>query len=508
VVTRQALPVKKWTHVTATYDGSSKAKGVTLYFDGARLDVDLVSDNLTRTIIPNGGGTLGDEYLGLQFGKRFRMTTLKDGAIDEIRVFKTELTPIEIRALQDAEGSRVDSDTLGRQLVAVLVANDPRVVEAASQLIAAREAQNAIISVVQQVMVMGDTLTPRPTYILLRGQYTDHGEEVMPRGLSQIFPWSDSLPKNRLGLAAWLFDAKNPLTSRVFVNRMWQMHFGQGLVGTSEDFGSQGSIPSHPELLDWLAVTFRESGWDVKRLHKAMVMSATYRQTSNASDTLLARDPRNVLLARASRVRMPAEMVRDNALAASGLLVRTVGGKSAYPYQPDTIWDGIAGATYPAADRIPADDHHRRSLYSFVKRNAPHPAMATFDLPDRGTSVVRRQTSNTPLQALVLLDDPQYLEAYRSLAAHVLKTESATDARLTMVFRLATRRRPAPDEMATLRRYYDAQVQRYSQDSAAAAELLKTGVSSVDAQADPAQLAALMNVTTVVMNTPDAYSLR
>jgi hypothetical protein len=402
----------------------------------------------------------------------------------------------------------VDLDTRGRQVVDVLVANDPRVLAAASQLAAAREAQNALISVVPQVMVMGDTLTPRPTYVLLRGQYTDHGEPVTPRGLSQIFPWSDSLPQNRLGLAAWLFDARNPLTSRVFVNRMWQMHFGQGLVGTSEDFGSQGSIPSHPELLDWLAVTFRESGWDMKRLHKAMVMSATYRQTSNASDALLAKDPRNVLLARAPRVRMPAEMVRDNALAASGLLVRTIGGKSAYPYQPDTIWDGIAGATYPAADRIPADDHHRRSLYSFVKRNAPHPAMATFDLPDRGTSVVRRQTSNTPLQALVLLDDPQYLEAYRSLAAHVLKTAAATDARLTMVFRLATRRRPAPDEMATLRRYYDLQVQRYSKDRAAAAELLSTGVSPVDSQADPVQLAALMNVTTVVMNSPDAYSLR
>jgi hypothetical protein len=508
VVSRVAVPVKKWTHVTVTYDGSSRARGVALYLDGARLEVDVVSDNLTRTIIPNGGGTLGDEYLGLQFGKRFRMTTLKDGAIDEIRVFKKALAPIEIRTLQDAGAAFSDRDTVRRDLVEVLVAGDARVVEAAARLAEARDAQNRIVSVLPQVMVMGDTPTPRPTYVLLRGQYTDHGEQVQPRGLSQIFPWNDGLPKNRLGLASWLFDPKNPLTSRVFVNRVWQLYFGQGLVGTSEDFGSQGSIPSHPELLDWLAVTFRESGWDIKGLHKRIVMSATYRQSSNVSDELLKRDPRNVLLARAPRMRMPAEMVRDNALAASGLLVRTVGGKSTYPYQPDTIWDGTAGATYPDASRIPADDHHRRTLYSFVKRNAPHPAMATFDLPDRGTSVVRRQTSNTPLQALVLLDDPQYLEAYRVLAAHVLRTVQARDARLTMVFRLATRRHPQPVEMDTMRRYYDSQVQRYTSDQDAAAELLSVGVTPVDTKLPAPELAAMMNLATVVMNTPDAYSLR
>ena len=508
VVSKAAVPVKKWAHVTVTYDGSSRARGVGLYLDGVKLDVDVMSDNLTRTIIPNGGGTLGDEYLGLQFGKRFRMTTLKDGAIDDIRVFKKVLAPIEVRALQDPTAAFADSAAVRRDVVEVLVANDARVVAAAASLADARDAQNKIVSVLPQVMVMGDTPTPRPTYVLLRGQYTDHGEQVLPRGLSQIFPWNDALPQNRLGLASWLFDPKHPLTSRVFVNRMWQLHFGQGLVGTSEDFGSQGSIPSHPQLLDWLAVTFRESGWDIKRLHKAIVMSATYRQTSNVSDELLKKDSRNVLLARAPRVRMPAEMVRDNALAASGLLVKTIGGKSTYPYQPDTIWDGTAGATYPDEAKIPADDHHRRTLYSFVKRNAPHPAMATFDLPDRGTSVVRRQTSNTPLQALVLLDDPQYLEAYRALAAHVLRTVSGRDARLTMVFRLATRRHPRPGETDTMRRYFDTQVQRYNSDPAAAAELIGVGVAPVDLKMPAPELAAMMNLTTVVMNTPDAYSLR
>ena len=185
---------------------------------------------------------------------------------------------------------------------------------------------------------------------------------------------------------------------------------------------------------------------------------------SNVSDSLLKTDPRNVLLARYTRVRMPAEMVRDNALASSGLLVKNVGGKSAYPYQPNSIWDGLVGYAYPAADKIPPDDQHRRSLYSFIKRNAPHPAMATFDLPDRGLTVVRRQTSNTPLQALVLLNDPQYLEAYRSLATQVLKSEGTQPAQLRKVFRLATRREPKPGELTPLNAYYDAQLKRYDGD--------------------------------------------
>jgi hypothetical protein len=359
------------------------------------------------------------------------------------------------------------------------------------------------VSVVPQLPVMGDTLKPRPTYLLIRGVYSDHGEEVQPQGLTQIFAWDASLPRNRIGLARWLFDPKHPLTSRVFVNRMWQRVFGRGLVETSEDFGAQGAIPSHPELLDWLAVSFVDSGWNVKGLMKQFVMSAAFRQSSVIDDA--NKDPRNVLLARFTRVRMPAEMVRDHALAASGLLVRTVGGKSVYPYQPDAIWDGLVLYSYPAADSIPADSHHRRTLYSFIKRNAPHPAMANFDMPDRGTSVVRRQTSNTPLQALVLLDDPQYVEAYRALAANVLRGSADPAVHVRTVFRLATRRHPTVDETGRLRRYYDAQLTRYPKGGA---PLLKNGVTPMPEGPDPARLAALTNLTAVIMNTPDAYTLR
>jgi hypothetical protein len=205
---------------------------------------------------------------------------------------------------------------------------------------------------------------------------------------------------------------------------------------------------------------------------------------------------------------MPAEMVRDHALAASGLLVRDVGGKSVYPYQPAAIWDGLAAYVYPEAGAVPADAHHRRTLYSFLKRNAPHPANATFDMPDRGTSVVRRQTSNTPLQALVLMDDPQYVEAYRALAASVLKAAADPAAQVTTAFRLATRRHPTPRELQRLRAYYDAQVQRYTADGNAAAALVRNGVTPPPAGLDPIRVAALTNVTTVIMNTPDAYTLR
>ena len=505
--TKEPLPIGEWAHVALSYDGSSRAKGLAMYLNGVPADAEVYRDNLTRTIIPNGASNAGDDVYGIQFGQGGRIKTLKDGAIDEVRVYAKALTPVEVRFLhQQVKPSGLNPTR--QELIDLLVAQDPRVTEALSTLIAARNVENETVSLLPQVLVMGDLPKPRPTYVLVRGNYEDHGEQVPPRGLNSVLGWKPAWPKNRIGLAQWLFDAGNPLTSRVYVNRAWQSHFGRGLVETSEDFGSQGSLPTNPELLDYLAVTFRESGWDIKRLHKLIVMSGTYRQQSDATEELLQKDPNNLYLARFTRIRMPAEMVRDQALAASGLLVRKIGGPSVYPYQPRNMWDGFNQYDYPTPDVVPADAHHRRSMYSFVKRNAPHPNMATFDLPDRGGATARRRTSNSPLQALVLLDDPQFLEAYRALAGTVLKTETATDARLTKVFRLATRRHPRAPEMAGMRDYYNAQLQRYAADREAAVQLLNVGVTPVDKSLDPVQLAALTNLTTVVMNTPDAYSLR
>lgn len=505
---REDVPVDQWTHITVTYDGSSRAKGTKLYMNGNPLDVEVLRDNLRSTIIPNGNANVSDQAFGLAFGKRARSQTPRGGAVDEIRVFRTALTATEVRYLHQQVQPSAFPDPTAAEIVELLTNSDARVEQAQAALTKARDVENELVSVQYEVMIMGDTPTPRPTYVLVRGSYEDHGEQVPPNGLSRVLPWNDQWPQNRVGLAKWLFDSKNPLTARVFVNRVWQGHFGRGLVETSEDFGSQGAIPTNPELLDYLAVSFIESGWNIKQLHKTIVMSSTFRQQSDTPEELLKKDPRNVLLARFSRARLPAEMVRDNAIAASGLLIEKLGGPSTYPYQPKSMWDGFNVYVYPNADQVPADSHHRRSLYSFVKRNAPHPGVAPFDMSERGTTIARRPMSNTPLQALVLLDDPQYVEAYRSLAAHALKSAPTKDAQLTTVFRLATRRRPLPEEMATMRKYYDSEVAHFSDDPQAAQALVNVGVTAPDGTVDVVQLAAMTNLTTVVMNSPDAYSLR
>ncbi|HYR86453.1 MAG TPA: DUF1553 domain-containing protein [Terriglobia bacterium] len=510
VATKQAVPANEWVHVTVTYDGSSRADGIKVYWNGKPAELDIRRDNLTQTILPTGYAAVFDQFVGIAFGKRFRVTSLVGGAIDEVRVFNKALTPLEVSCLHDERGAlEIGREPLTRGLIEWTVAHDERVIEAKGRLTEARNAQNQIVTLIPQVLVMGDTPAPRPTYMLDRGLYNSRGEQVQPQGLARIFPWNESLPKNRLGLARWLFDARHPLTARVFVNRLWQMHFGRGLVDTAEDFGSQGSIPTHPELLDWLAVRLIESGWDIKAMQKLLVMSAAYRQTSNSSEALLARDPENRLLARGIRQRMTAETVRDTTLAASGLLVRKVGGPSVHPYQPEGIWEAIGSFyPYPKPTEVPAEEHHRRTLYTFVKRNAPHPEMAVFDFPDRNSGTASRRISNSPLQALALLNDPQYAEACRVLATRAIQASTDTERQLTMVFRLAARRRPTTEELAAVRRYYDNEIRRFAAAQDDARAFVSVGVTPVDPNLDAVQLAALTNVTAAVMNTPDAYSIR
>jgi hypothetical protein len=509
VVSKQQLPVKEWAHVSITYDGSSRASGIAVYINGKPAEVTVERDNLTESILPRLIGAVFNRFVGLEFGRRFREVTLKDGGIDELRFFNKALTPLEVSYLHDgSKAIELDRPTLTPLLTDLIAASDPRVRETGKALHDAREAQNQIVSWQPEIMVMGDTPKPRQTYVLSRGLYNVRLDPVDPAPLTQIFPFDSSLPKNRTGLAKWLFDPKNPLTARVFVNRMWQMQFGTGIVETAEDFGMQGSQPTHPQLLDWLAADFVESGWDIKRLNKMIVMSAAFRQASEATDELEKRDPRNLLVARGPRRRMSAEEVRDNALAVSGLLVATIGGPSVYPYQPDGIW--AAGTTmyrYPKPEEIPPEEQHRRSLYTFIKRNSPPPSMGVFDFSERHASIARRLTSNTPLQALVLLDDPQYMEAYRVLATRVLKESSARDEQIKLVFRLATRRLPKDAEIAALRPYYDSQLALFEADKKKAADLVHVGIAPVDETVDVAQMAALTNVAAAVMNSPDAYSI-
>ena len=508
--TKQELPVKEWSHITVTYDGSSRAAGTRIYIDGRLAEVDVDHDTLdgSGTILPKSYN--GGDFLGVMFGTRFREKAPTGSGIDELRFFNKALTPIEVGYLQNPEtAASAAPDVLKSELIDLTVAADPRVVEAQKALDEAREAENKILTRVPQVLVMGETPRPRPVYRLDRGLYNQHAEQLPVQALSRIFPWNAKLPPNRIGLASWLFDSKQPLTARVFVNRIWQMHFGQGLVQTSEDFGTQGSIPTHPELLDWLALSFIESGWDIKQLHKTIVMSATYRQSSDVSDELLRRDPSNLLLARRSRPRMSVEQLRDTALAVSGLLVSKVGGPSVFPYQPADIWNGLnTNYRYPAPETLPAEEQHRRSLYTFVKRNATHPGMQIFDFPDRSLSKARRQTSNTPLQALEMINDPQFAEAYRLLATRAIGAGGDRDAQITTMFRLATRRHPLEKELSVLRDYYGAQRSEFAADQDKAKELLALGVTPVDPKANLVELAAMTRLAALVMNAPDAYTIR
>jgi hypothetical protein len=303
-------------------------------------------------------------------------------------------------------------------------------------------------------MIMQEMAKPRATYLLDRGEYDQPRQKVEPGTPGCLPPMTPGLPRNRLGLARWLVDPAHPLTARVQVNRLWQMIFGSGIVETSDDFGAQGEGPSHPELLDHLAVDFVESGWDVKAMLRRLVTSATYRQSSRVAPDLLVRDPRNRLLARGPRFRLPAELIRDGALATAGLLKEKVGGPSVFPYQPAGVWEAVSSGrpqeyTAQVYRQDRGDNLYRRSLYTFWKRLAPPPGLAAFDAPSREACVVRRQRTNTPLQALVTLNDPTYLDAARGLAALALR-ESTENARIVRMFRGAVARRPTDAEIEIL----------------------------------------------------------
>lgn len=510
VVTAPALPPEAWTRVTVTYDGSAKAAGVAVYLDGRRVATETRRDGLTLSMLPLGLSFAGlDDFYGIAFGKRWQQAPLEGGAIDELRVFGAELTPLDVAVLHEGEGA-LARDDLGALHAAHLKLLDDDVVSAKRELTAARAELTALLTSLPKVMVMGDLAHARDSYVLERGVYSNHGEQVYPRGLVQIFPYAESLPKNRLGLAQWLFDPNHPLTARVYVNRLWQLHFGRGLVRTAEEFGTQGEAPTHPELLDWLARRFVASGWDVKALNKLIVMSATYRQDSTERAGDAERDPTNTWLARGVARRLSAEMIRDNALAVSGLLDRTLGGPSVFPYQPAGVWEAVninARSKYPNAEDRPRD-HHRRSLYSLVRRGAPVPSMTIFDFPRRHTSQVRRPVSSTPLQALVLLNDPQYVEAARGLATRAMREHEEVDAQLRDVFHLAARRAPNEAELGVLREFYDGEHAAFAAAAETAERYLAIGVVPPDPALDAARLAALASTANVVLNSPDSYLLR
>jgi hypothetical protein len=371
-------------------------------------------------------------------------------------------------------------------------------------------------------MVMAESPQPRETFVLVRGAYDKPGEKVTPETPGFLPPLAKESPRNRLGLANWLVSDEHPLMTRVTVNRYWQLFFGTGLVKTAEDFGTQGELPSHPELLDWLAVDFRgqgsgvgsrESGWDVKRLVRQIVTSATYRQASAVTPQLKAKDPENRLLARGPRFRLQAEFIRDQALFVSGLYDGRLGGASVSPYQPAGLWEELMsrqdGANWTAQSYTQSRgiDLYRRTMYTFWKRTCPPPTLATFDAPDRETCTVRRSRTNTPLQALVLLNDPTYVEASRKFAERILRDGGlSTEGRLAFAFQSVNARPPNSAELTVLKGVLAKQLARFRELPDAANSLLKIGEAPADPQYDAAELAAWAMVASVILNTDEAVT--
>jgi hypothetical protein len=354
-------------------------------------------------------------------------------------------------------------------------------------------------------MVMEEMAKPRESFVLLRGAYDKPGEKVSRNVPANIRPLPEGVRNDRMALAKWLVDGGNPLTARVIVNRFWQLYFGTGLVKTVEDFGSQGEWPSHPDLLDWLATSFVSSGWDVKALQKQIVMSATYRQSSKAPAELMQRDPENRLLARGPRVRLPAETVRDQALFLAGLLVEKTGGPSVKPYQPKGLWSELTGgADY---QRDTKEGLYRRSLYTFWKRTSPPPGMMNFDAAGRETCIVRENRTNTPLQALNLMNDVTFLEASRKVAERMMHEGGTTaEARIAYGFQMATARLPRQPEAEVLLASYRNQLDYFQTHREAALKMLAQGDAPRDEQLNPNELAAYANVASLILNLDETIT--
>ncbi|MBD2754100.1 DUF1553 domain-containing protein [Spirosoma sp. BT704] len=500
-VSRQFLPKQQWIHLTMTYDGSSQANGLKLYVDGREVAMVTEKDNLYKDIIWPKGKHLGKEQPGLQIGADMRGSGFKNGLVDELVVYSRELTAPEVALLPQSAGTSPSNVTTlpnTKSLFPYYLANvSVPYQQKRNELLKLRTERNRVVEDIPEMMVMEDMKTPRPTYLLKRGVYDARGTQVRPDVPATILPFSPEFPRNRLGLAKWLLHPDNPLTARVAVNRYWQTYFGTGLQKSSNNFGNQGSLPTHPELLDWLAVTFQESGWNMKAMQKRIVMSATYRQSSRANRELLDKDPENVWLARGPMSRLTAEMIRDNALAASGLLATKIGGPSVKPYQPEGLWS-VNSAVY---EQDKGEGLYRRSLYTFWRRTNPPPSMNTFDAPSRSYCVVQRQKTSTPLQALVLLNDPQFVEAAKVVAERVFAQRNALPDQLIKIFRLLTNRKPTAKELAVLNRLYEQEHRTFTRNRAKMQGWLQAGEHKLTGVTDLPALAAGAVVASTVMNS-------
>ena len=503
---REPIPLNRWSHVTATYDGSRLAAGVTLYIDGIAVEA------VAELDYSNGGIKTKQPFrIGAGEGNGSGFV----GAIDEAAVYERELTRDEAAVLGIAEdlgeiaripaGRRTHGQALKLERAFADAHGPPEVRSAWADLVRLRRAREALLREVSSVMIMAEMDPPRETFVLERGAYDQPGETVLPGVLSVLSALPESAPNDRLALARWLVDPANPLTARVTVNRFWQMLFGTGLVRTPENLGTQGERPTHPELLDWLAVEFVESGWDVKALLKTIVTSAAYRQESNGSLEAVRKDPENRLVSRGPRFRLPAEALRDQALVLAGLLRERSGGPSVRTYQPEGLWfDIAAGGGY---ERGKGDDLYRRSLYTYWRRTIGPPAMLNFDSATRETCTVQTERTNTPLQALNLMNDVTFVEAARKFGERMYFEGGETlENRLAHGFEMATSRPPALRESELLRSAFERQLAGFEGNPEAATALLAHGESAVRKGVRTAELAAYAMTAGLILNLDETVT--
>lgn len=516
-----AVSKGEWHHVAMTYDGTARADGLALFLNGSQVETRTRFDGLYKTIYPVANdATRSRENRALRLGKSYRAFTgeygIFKGQMDEFALYNECLSPLQVAGLYHSVAQDRPWNLEGEKEHQIkwhhAMKLDEKVQTAWKQVREVVRERIEFNHSVPEVMVMEEMDSPRETHVLFRGQYDAPREKVVADTPDRILPFPEDYPRNRVGLAQWLFHSDHPLTARVTVNRYWQLCFGRGLVETTEDFGSQGSTPTHPDLLDWLAVTFMESGWDVKELLRTMVTSAAYRRSSMTSETMRTEDPSNQFLARSPGYRLSAEQIRDLALSASGLLVQQVGGESVKPYQPEGLWID-KGSFSPKLLRYVPDEKdklYRRSLYTFIRRTSPPPYMSTFDAPNRDVCTVRRETTNTPLQALVLMNDPQFFEAARMLAERVQRAEpdGSPEDWIGLAFRLLTGRRIQPASMDLMVEYFEQELERFTISEESWKGLMEQGDHPVDPALPPARTAALTLVANALMNHDEFYMKR
>jgi hypothetical protein len=494
-----------WHHVCMTYDGSSKAEGVHLYVDGVEAAKKVEQDGLKDT---------AESDQPLRVGSRTN-TAKFNGLIDDVRVYDRALSLEEVNKLAfaplrdiakipEARRNKNQKDDLLRYLRSHHGGELSEAERAAQKL---KRERDQFETALPTVMVM-DEAKPRPMHIHFRGEYDKPRDEVKPGTPAFLPALPAGQPNNRLGFARWIASEENPLTARVFANRIWEKFFGVGLVKTSENLGSQAEWPSNPELFDWLATEFVRQKWDMKAFQKMIMMSATYRQDTKVSPEIQARDPENRLLSHGPRFRMQAELLRDQALYVSGLLVEKLGGPSVRPYQPEGVWDetnvygNLRNYKHDKGENL-----YRRTFYTIWKRTAAPPNVTIFDMPSREVCTVRRSRTNTPLQALTMMNDVTYVEAARALAVRAMKEGGATPAeRLAFMFQLTTSRKPNENESAILLKGFNRRMEKYKGDAASAKKLLEQGDTPLDAKIDPVELATYTTSASNILNLDETIT--